>query len=85
MTGEEARNYIPRSIAAAAEKRALIEAVFARTNSVEETVKELVSEIYTSYPGYFLPPEIYAGIYRQTVRHVAEALTGAPGTAAGRP
>jgi 2-aminobenzoylacetyl-CoA thioesterase len=74
VTGPEAKTYISRSITAASEKRALIEAVYRRTRSVEETVKELVNETYAKHPTYFLPPEIYAGIYRQTVRHVAGAL-----------
>jgi 2-aminobenzoylacetyl-CoA thioesterase len=74
VTGTEAAEYISRSIAAAAEKRELIEAVYLRTRSEEETVRELVAEIYTNHTAYFLPPEIYTGIYRQTVRHVAGAL-----------
>jgi glyoxylase-like metal-dependent hydrolase (beta-lactamase superfamily II) len=74
ITGPEAANYISLSIDAAAEKRALIEAVYRRTCSVDETVKELVAEIYANHTGYFLPQEIYEGIYRQTVRHVAGAL-----------
>jgi glyoxylase-like metal-dependent hydrolase (beta-lactamase superfamily II) len=74
VTGLEAKTYISRSIAAASEKRAVIEAVYRRTGSVEETVKELVNEIYARHPDYFLPPEIYAGVYRQTVRHVAGSL-----------
>ena len=74
VTGPEAATYISGSIDAAAEKRALIEAVYRRTRSVDETVKELVAEIYVNHPAYFLPPEIYAGIYRQTVRHIAGAL-----------
>jgi len=74
VTGPEAADYISRSIDAAAEKRALIEAIYRRTRSLDETVKELVAEIYANHTGYFLPREIYEGIYRQTVRHVAGAL-----------
>jgi glyoxylase-like metal-dependent hydrolase (beta-lactamase superfamily II) len=74
VTGPEAKNYISRSIAEASEKRALIEALYRRTRSVDETVKELVAEVYANHPAYFLPPEIYVGVYRQTVRHIAGAL-----------
>lgn len=74
VTGPEAGAYISRSIAEAGEKRAMIEMVYRRTCSVEETVNELVNEIYARHPDYFLPPEIYAGVYRQTVRHIAGAL-----------
>jgi 2-aminobenzoylacetyl-CoA thioesterase len=76
VTGREAQNYISCSIDAAKQKRALIEAVLKRTGSIEETVRELVEDIYVSHPGYFLSPEIYAGVYRQTVRHIAGALGG---------
>jgi hypothetical protein len=74
VTGPEAENYVMHSIDAARENRGLIEAVYRRTGSIEETVKQLVDDIYTRRPGYFLSPEIYAGVYRQTVRHIAGAL-----------
>jgi len=74
VTGREAEEYICRSIAAARENRTQIEALYRRTGSIDETVTELVEEVYRQQPGYFLSPEIYAGIYRQTVRHIAGAL-----------
>ena len=74
MTGREAETYIRRSIDEAREKRAMIEALIRRTGSIEETVKALLDEIYTRHPDYFLSPEISAGVYRQTVRHIAGAL-----------
>jgi glyoxylase-like metal-dependent hydrolase (beta-lactamase superfamily II) len=74
VTGPEAEGYIVRSIDAARERRALIEALYRRKDSIDETVKALVEEIYSRNPSYFLPPEIYAGVYRQTVRHIAAAM-----------
>ena len=62
------------SIDAAREYRAVIEAVYRHTGSIDETVKQLIDDLYTRRPGYFLSPEIYAGVYRQTVRHIAGAL-----------
>jgi glyoxylase-like metal-dependent hydrolase (beta-lactamase superfamily II) len=76
VMGQEAEGYIGCSIDAARETRAVIEALLRRTGSIEETVRELVDDIYTRQPGYFLSPEIYAGVYRQTVRHIAGALEG---------
>lgn len=76
VTGDEANGYILRSIDAATERRAVIEAVYKRTGSIDDTVRELVDELYTRHPGYFLSPEIYAGVYRQTVRHIADSLAG---------
>jgi 2-aminobenzoylacetyl-CoA thioesterase len=74
VTGREAERYIPRSIDAAVETRAMIEALFRRTGSLDATVKSLVDDTYSRSPDYILTPEITAGIYRQTVRHIAAAL-----------
>jgi glyoxylase-like metal-dependent hydrolase (beta-lactamase superfamily II) len=74
VTGGEAQTYICRSIDEAREKRAMIEGLIRRTGSIEETVTELLDETYTKHPDYFLSPEISAGVYRQTVRHIAGAL-----------
>ena len=74
VTGREAEAYICRSIGAAKEKRTMIEALFRRTGSIEETVNELLEELYTRHPDYLLAPEISAGVYRQTVRHIAGTL-----------
>jgi glyoxylase-like metal-dependent hydrolase (beta-lactamase superfamily II) len=74
VTGEEAKNYIQKSIDAAKEHRADIEAVYRLKGSIEETVKEILGRVYKERPDYFLPHEIYTGVYRQTVRHIATAL-----------
>jgi 2-aminobenzoylacetyl-CoA thioesterase len=74
VTGPEAECYIARSIAAAAETRSMIEELFRCTGSIDATVDALVEDAYTRNPSYFLSPEISAGIYRQTVRHIAGAL-----------
>ncbi len=74
VTGTEAETYLMHSIDAARKYRAAIEAVYRRTGSIDETVKQLLDDIYTRRPGYFLSPEIYAAVYRQTVRHIAGAL-----------
>lgn len=79
VTGPEARGYISRSIAAAAEERSLIEAIYRRTGSIEETAAELMEGVYKRGPDYFLAPEIYAGVCRQTVRHIARALENGEG------
>ena len=52
----------------------MIETLFQRTGSIDATVKALVEDTYTRNPDYFLAPEITAGIYRQTVRHIAREL-----------
>lgn len=74
VTGEEANAYIRNSMDSAKTHRVQMETIYRRTGSVEETVKEIVEEVYKKRPGYFLDPEIYAGVYRQTVRHIAAAM-----------
>jgi glyoxylase-like metal-dependent hydrolase (beta-lactamase superfamily II) len=74
VTGEEANGYIPSSIEAAKEHRRQIEETYRRTGSIEETVQVSVEEVYRERPSYFLSPEIYTGVYRQTVRHIAAAM-----------
>ena len=74
VTGEEANNYIVNSMESAREHRKQIEAIYRRTGSVEETVQEVVDAVYKERPSYFLSPEIYAGVYRQTVRHIAAGM-----------
>ena len=74
VSGEEARDYIQKSMEAAQKHRQIIEAVYRRTGSIEETVTEIVDQIYQEFPDYFLPREIYTGVYRQTIRHIAAAL-----------
>lgn len=76
VTGDEARTYIAKSIQAAREHREQIEAAYRRTGSIEETVREAIEEVYRERPNYFLSPEIYTGVYRQTVRHIATAMDG---------
>jgi glyoxylase-like metal-dependent hydrolase (beta-lactamase superfamily II) len=74
VTGEEAGNYIGMSIVAAKNYRTMIEALLLRTGSIDATVQEIVTETYTRHPDYFLSPEIYTGVCRQTVRHIAGAM-----------
>jgi glyoxylase-like metal-dependent hydrolase (beta-lactamase superfamily II) len=78
VTGPEAGDYIDRSIALAAEERNRVESISLGTGSVDETVRELTEEFDGQHPGYFLAPEIRAGIYRQVVRHIAGALKHGP-------
>ena len=56
--------------------RAKIEKVYARTRDEEAAAKELVSAFYAENSDYLLSPEIYEGIYRQMVRHIAGAMEG---------
>ncbi len=63
VTGREAENYLFRSSEAARNYRAMVEEIYRRTGSMDETVEELVRERL-----------IYTGVCRQTVRHIAGAM-----------
>ena len=76
VVGDEASNFISRSIEMAMKNRAQMEDIYCRTRDVDATAKELTSAFYAENPDYLLPQEISEGVYRQMVRHIAAALEG---------
>jgi hypothetical protein len=52
----------------------MVEEVYRRTSSIDATAKALVTERYTRIPDFIIAPEIYAGVCRQIVRHIAGAM-----------
>lgn len=76
VTGEEAREFIPKTIETAKEHRAEIEKAYRSMGDIDEVAKAMVSSFYHENGGYFLSPEISLGVYRQMVRHIASAMEG---------
>lgn len=76
MEGEEARDFISRCIEVARENRMEMEETYCRTRDVDAAARELNDRFHARHPDYFLSPEIFEGIYRQMVRHIAQALEG---------
>lgn len=74
LTGREAESYLFRSGEAAKNYRAMVEAIYRRTDSIDATVEELVRERLSQVPDFIIGPEIYTGVCRQTVRHIAGAM-----------
>ena len=74
VVGDEARDYIGRSINLAREHRSLMEDCYLRAGNIETAAKEMVDSFYAEYPDYFLSREIFEGVYRQMIRHVALAM-----------
>jgi len=74
ITGEEATRFTEDTIEAAKRFRADVEACYRRTGDVDVAAKELNDAFYAEHPDYFSPPEIRLGVYRQIVRHIANAL-----------
>jgi len=76
VTGKEARDFIPKTIEMARQQRALMEDAYRRDKDVDLAAKRLNSSLYDEYPDYFLPPEIMLDVYRQMLRHIANAMEG---------
>jgi hypothetical protein len=51
-----------------------MEEAYLRTRDIDAAAHELVTSFYESYPDYVLSQEIFEGIYRQMIRHIAKSL-----------
>ena len=76
IIGDEAREFIHKSIEMAKRNRAQMEQVYDSTRDIEAAAQELISSFYKENPDYFLTPEILRDVYRQTVRHIARVIEG---------
>jgi glyoxylase-like metal-dependent hydrolase (beta-lactamase superfamily II) len=76
VTGEEAREFITKTIEMASRKRTLMEEVYRSTRDIDVAAEKLVSSFYDENRGYFLSPEIFLDVYRQMVRHIASVMEG---------
>ena len=74
LEGRDAENYLFRSSEAARNYRAMVEEIYRRTGSIDATAEELVRERFAYCPEFFIGPEIYAGVCRQMVRHIAGSM-----------
>ncbi len=74
IAGEEAADFIQQTIRMAKQNRSLMEKAYLRTGDVDTAAHELVTSFYERYPDYVLSQEIFEGIYRQMVRHIANGL-----------
>jgi glyoxylase-like metal-dependent hydrolase (beta-lactamase superfamily II) len=72
VTGDEAKSFIRQSIAFAKQQRSLLEQTYDRTHDIEIATQELIRAFYEENPDYFLAPEIFKGVFRQMVRHIAD-------------
>jgi glyoxylase-like metal-dependent hydrolase (beta-lactamase superfamily II) len=80
VTGEEAREFIPKTIEMARKHRAELEEAYRSTGDIDEAAKAMVNSFYDENRGYFLSPEIFIDVYRQMVRHIAGAMEGKAST-----
>jgi glyoxylase-like metal-dependent hydrolase (beta-lactamase superfamily II) len=76
ITGDEAKRFIHESIESAGRQRALIEEAYRKTPDIEKAAHELTERFYKGGGDYLIPPEIFEGVYRQMVRHIAGTMEG---------
>jgi glyoxylase-like metal-dependent hydrolase (beta-lactamase superfamily II) len=74
ITGDEARDFIQHTIKRARQHRAFVEEIYLRTGDIETTAREMVITFCKENPDYMLAPDILEGVYRQMVRHIANAM-----------
>jgi len=78
MVGEEAATLIDDTIRNARQFRTSVEDIYRRTGNIEATAREMVDSFYTENTDYLIPEEILEGVYRQMVRHIANAMEALP-------
>ena len=76
VIGEEAREFISKSIEMARQQRARIEEAYRSTKDIDLAAQKLISSFYNENSNYFLSPEIFLDVYRQMVRHIASVIEG---------
>jgi hypothetical protein len=76
VAGEEAKHFIEDTARMAAEFRSHMEAVYLKTKDINAAAKQLNEDFSREIAEYMVPPQIYEGVFRQMVRHVANALEG---------
>ena len=74
FTGQDARQFLPRSITSAKTTRTLIEESLKRTGDVDQTVAEIAQILAQEAKGYFLPMEVMTMVLGQMTRYLAKTL-----------
>ena len=70
--GDEARTYMSSSIDSAVKERARLEEIYRRSFDVDIAAREAASSFIQENPDYFLTMDIYEGVCRQMMRHIAK-------------
>jgi glyoxylase-like metal-dependent hydrolase (beta-lactamase superfamily II) len=70
----EAKRFIENTIHMAAQYRAYMESAYLKTRNIDAAAREVGADFCRQNPGYMVPAEIYEGVCRQMIRHLATAL-----------
>jgi 2-aminobenzoylacetyl-CoA thioesterase len=75
ICGDEAKSYISSSIDLAIKERARMEEIYRRSFDIDVAAKEMASSFLEENPDYFLTLDIYEGVCRQMMRHLAKTMS----------
>ncbi len=78
VCGEEAWVFMSRAAETASQRRREMEELYLQTGDIEEAARELTRRFYAQNPDYLLTPEIFQGVFKQMVRHVAGQMGLSP-------
>jgi len=73
--GNAAKSYITSSIDLATKERARLEDIYRRSLDIDLAAREMASSFIKANPDYFLTLEIYEGVCRQMMRHIAKTMS----------
>lgn len=79
LTGPEARHFLQRSMAFAAETRNLLEASYARTGDAAQSSAEITEFLMSKFSADLLPKEIIAMVVGQMFNYIARQAEAAGG------
>ena len=74
VTGEEAREFVLKTIEVAKKNRTQMEEVYRSVRDIDIAAQKLISSFYGENPYYFLSPETYLDVYRQMARHITTVM-----------
>lgn len=84
VTGDEAKDFISRGIELAKQNRALLEEAYLRTGDIDRAAWQIISAFYKENPDYIISPEIFEGVHRQVLRHIASNMKESAEPEAGK-
>jgi 2-aminobenzoylacetyl-CoA thioesterase len=74
ISGNEAKTFTSRSLDSAYKERARLEGIYRRSRDVETAAKEMATSFIEANPDYFLTLDIYEGVCRQMMKHIAKSI-----------
>ena len=73
ITGDEAGTVVSETIKEALRLKALLYKTFRRNSfDIDSAAREITSSLYRQMPGYFVPPEILEGVFKQMFKYIAK-------------